>query len=188
MEDNNKKTKKIMMEDVVFYVILMPLVILTAVVLIQTIIHPEKIPNLFGYKMFIVLDSEMDKSISYGDLVFTKNIETDSLKNDNLIAFRNAEDKVTLHRIIDIDEIDGKKEFIMLTATNETKDTRYVKEDAVEGIYVKKIKKIGLIIMFLQEPFVFLILVCVILIIGLVVYYFAQEDDKKCKNVQIKTN
>ena len=177
MEKKRKMSKNEIIEDVIFYVVLMPLVIITVAILLQTIIFPDRIPNVFGYKMFIVLDGRMEQSISYGDLVFTKNIETNNIKNGDIIAFRNSEQKVTIHKVIGID--DQNKVFTMQTTTNETMDTKYANEQDVEGLLINKISKIGLVILFLQEPFVFIFLVCIILIVGMIAYYFAQELDKK---------
>ena len=179
MEKKRKRTKNEIIEDVIFYVFIMPLVLITAAILLQTIIHPDKIPNIFGYKMFIVLDGNMEQSISYGDLTFTKNIDTNKLRVNDIIAFRNAEEKVTIHKISEITEENSEKIFVMQAKTNETNDTKYVKEDAVEGILINKIDKIGLIIMYLQEPFVFIFIACFIMIIGLILYYNVQGKEKK---------
>ena len=179
MEKKRKMSKNEIIEDVIFYIVLMPLVIITVAILLQTIIHPEKIPNVFGYKMFIVLDEKMEKSIDYGDLIFTKNIDINEIKNDDIIAFRNDEDTVTIHKVLSIDEQNQNKVFMMQTSRNETMDTKYVNQQDVEGLLVSKISKIGLIVMFLQEPFVFLFLVCLVLIVGMMAYFYAQELDKK---------
>ena len=179
MEKKRKRTKNEIIEDIFFYVFIMPLVVITAAVLLQTIIHPDKIPNVFGYKMFIVLDGNMEQSVSYGDLTFTKNNDTNRLRVNDIIAFRNAEEKVTIHKISEINEENSEKIFVMQAKTNETNDTKYVKEDAVEGILINKIDKIGLIIMYLQEPFVFIFIACFIMIIGLILYYNVQGKEKK---------
>ena len=183
VKNNRKRTKNEIIEDVIFYVFIMPLVVITAAILLQTIIHPDKIPNVFGYKMFIVLDGNMEQTVSYGDLTFTKNIDTNKLKVNDIIAFRNAEEKVTIHKISEITEENFEKIFVMQAKTNETNDTKYVKEEAVEGILVKKIDKVGIIIMYLQEPFVVIFIACFILIIGLVLYYNAQGKEKKKKQM-----
>ena len=114
-------------------------------------------------------------------MTFTKNIDTNKLRVNDIIAFRNAEEKVTIHKIAEITEENSEKIFVMQAKTNETNDTKYVKEDAVEGILINKIDKVGLIIMYLQEPFVFIFIACFILIIGLVLYYNAQGKIKKEK-------
>ena len=203
MEKQNKQSnfKRIrnIIGDVIYYVILIPLIIITLMVVYQSITYPDKIPNIFGYKLFMILDDKMDETVEYGDLVFTKNIDCNILKKGNIIAFRNGVNTVTIHKIIDIEEkkeIDQetneekmKKTFTMQTATNETLDTKYVEDEKVEGILVKRIAKIGTIIMFIQKPIHLLIIIAIILVIGAFVYFIAAKLDKRdmLKMEEIKT-
>ena len=203
MEKQNKQSnfKRIrnIIGDVFYYVILIPLIIITLMVVYQSIAYPDKIPNIFGYKLFMILDDKMDETVEYGDLVFTKNIDCNILKKGNIIAFRNGVNTVTIHEIIDIEEkkeIDQetneekmKKTFTMQTATNETLDTKYVEDEKVEGILVKRIAKIGTIIMFIQKPIHLLIIIAIILVIGAFVYFIAAKLDKRdmLKMEEIKT-
>ena len=203
MEKQNKQSnfKRIrnIIGDVIYYVILIPLIIITLMVVYQSIAYPDKIPNIFGYKLFMILDDKMDETVEYGDLVFTKNIDCNILKKGNIIAFRNGVNTVTIHEIIDIEEkkeIDQetneekmKKTFTMQTATNETLDTKYVEDEKVEGILVKRIAKIGTIIMFIQKPIHLLIIIAIILVIGAFVYFIAAKLDKRdmLKMEEIKT-
>ena len=160
----------LVIEDIIFYLIL---------ILFQVITQPDKIPDVFGYKMFMVLDGNMDTSIEYGDLVFTHNIEANKLKENNVIAFRNKTNKVTIHRIADINGKDDDIYFTMITASNEVGDTKFVKGEQVEGLLIHRIPKIGLIILIIQEPPVMVLIVCIVLIIGLIAYYISQELDKR---------
>lgn len=203
MEKQNKQSnfKRIrnIIGDVIYYVILIPLIIITLMVVYQSIAYPDKIPNIFGYKLFMILDDKMDETVEYGDLVFTKNIDCNILKKGNIIAFRNGVNTVTIHEIIDIEEkteIDQetneekmKKTFTMQTATNETLDTKYVEDEKVEGILVKRIAKIGTLIMFIQKPIHLLIIIAIILVIGAFVYFIAAKLDKRdmLKMEEIKT-
>lgn len=203
MEKQNKQSnfKRIrnIIGDVIYYVILIPLIIITLMVVYQSITYPDKIPNIFGYKLFMILDDKMDETVEYGDLVFTKNIDCNLLKKGNIIAFRNGVNTVTIHEIIDIEEkkeIDQetneekmKKTFTIQTATNETLDTKYVEDEKVEGILVKRIAKIGIIIMFIQKPIHLLIIIAIILVIGAFVYFIAAKLDKRdmLKMEEIKT-
>ena len=203
MEKQNKQSNfkriKNIIGDVIYYAILLPLIIITLMVVYQSIAYPDKIPNIFGYKLFMILDDKMDETVEYGDLVFTKNIDCNILKKGNIIAFRNGVNTVTIHEIINIEEkieIDQetneekmKKTFTMQTATNETLDTKYVEDEKVEGIVVKKIAKIGTIIMFIQKPIHLLIIIAIILVIGAFVYFIAAKLDKRdmLKMEEIKT-
>ena len=158
---------------------------LIIIVLFQVIKEPGKIPNIFGYKIFIIIDENMDESVNYGDLALTHNINPKDLKTDDVVAFRNYMDTVTIHRITHIDEKSDGREFIMNTALNETQDTKFVKEYQIEGILVKTIADAGLIILHIQEPTVIIKIITLILIIGLIVYYIAEKldikDEKKLK-------
>ena len=169
----------LILEDIIFYIILIPLITINVIILFQVITEPDKIPDIFGYKMFMVLDGNMDTSIEYGDLVFTKNVYAHKLKVNDVVAFRNHTNKVTIHRISNKKIEEEDITFTMITAQNEVGDTKYVKGEQVEGILIHRIPKIGLIILIIQEPPVMVLIVCVILIIGLIAYYIAQELDKR---------
>lgn len=185
-----KNTKNVkdtfLLEDIIFYMIIIPIIIVSVIIIWQKIFTPDKIPDIFGYKMFIVLDENMDHETEYGDLIFTHNVDTNSLKLNDLIAFRNNTNKVTIHRIINITEDNVGKQFEMQNSRNEVGDTKYVRDTQVEGIIIYKIPYIGLIIYSIQKPRVILTLIGIVLLIGLIAYYIASKLDKrdmeKCKN------
>ncbi len=180
MKDNKKaKRQTSLIEDIVFYMVFVPLIAISCTVICQRVFEPEKIPDIFGYKIFVVLDEKMDESTKYGDLVFTKNINTEDLNIENIVAFRNNTNKVTIHKIIEITEANNVKTFTMKTASNEVGDTKYVKQDKIEGIIIHRIENVGLVILYMQNPFVILLIACIFLIIGLIIYYIAQELDKR---------
>lgn len=176
---NNKQSVSSRIEDIIFYIIFIPIIALIVIILWQVITEPEKIPNIFGYKMFIIIDGKMDESIDYGDLAFTHNINPDELKLNDVIAFRNEMNTVTIHKIIDINKVKESRRFTMRTAINETSDTKYVNGERVEGILVGKIPKLGAIILLIQKPLVIILIILIILIAGLIAYYIAQQLDKR---------
>lgn len=178
-KENTKSNIYLIIEDIVFYSIIVPIIIIAVMVLWQKFFQPDKIPHIFGYKLFLVLDGNMDENISYGDLAITHNVNPKKLKINDIIAFRNIKRTVTIHRIEEIENKEDKKMFTMKTALNETEDTKYVEDKEVEGILVHKIAKIGLILYYMQHPLVLLVLICFVLIIGLIIYYVAQELDKR---------
>ncbi len=183
MENENKITKKnkktSLLEDIIFYVIIIPLLIVSLTIIWQRLAYPDKIPDIFGYKIFVVLDGKMDQAIEYGDLVFTHNVNTNNLKKNNLIAFRNNTNKVTIHRIINITEDDVGKQFEMQNSLNEVGDTKFVRDTQVEGVIIHRIPFIGIIIYNIQKPYVILSLIGIVLLIGLVAYYIAGKLDKR---------
>ena len=178
--ENTKNVKDTtLLEDIIFYTIIIPIIIVSIIIIWQKIVTPDKIPDIFGYKMFIVLDENMNQETEYGDLVFTHNVDTNDLKLNDLIAFRNNTNKVTIHRIINITEDNIGKQFEMQNSRNEVGDTKYVRDTQVEGIIIYRIPYIGIIIYSIQKPHVILTLIGIVLLIGLIAYYIAARLDKR---------
>lgn len=186
---NRKKSIGETIGDAIYLIIIIPLLIITLMVIYQSITKPDKIPDIFGYKLFMILDENMDETLEYGDLTFTRNISADKLKIGDIVAFRNIANTVTIHRIEEISETEEhSKIFIMKTQENEADDTRNVKEEKIEGILTKRIPKIGLWIMVFQEPLVTLAVIVIIAIIGLIAYCIAARLDKKDKENELKNS
>lgn len=177
------------LDEFVYYCVLFPILVISVVIVYKSLKYPEKIPDAFGYELFIILDEYMDDFLDFGDLVITKKIPSQNLNVGDVIAFRNDDNIVTIHKISAKEqEIQKNKEtdeekqtimFTMQTSKNETLDTKYVSEEKVEGIVVKKISKLGYIILLIQEPKFLALIIIIILIIGLIVYYIAQQLDFK---------
>lgn len=178
-ETTEKIKQTSLIEDIIFYIIIIPLIVLAITIIWQKITQPDKIPDIFGYKMFVVLDENMDQSIEYGDLVFTHNVAPKDLKESNVIAFRNKTNKVTIHKITDIAKTKNGKQFEMENSLNEVGDTKYVNEDQVEGIIVHRIPNIGLLLYNFQKTHVILIIIGIVLVIGLIAYCIASKLDKR---------
>ena len=190
-EVKETSTIKKIVEDIIYICILMPLVFITCRVVFISITKPDVIPDVFGYKLFMIFDEYMDDSINNGDLVITHNINPKELKVNDVMAFRNGMNTVTIHKINEINEItefneeSNENEIVMVfkmnTSENETSDTAMVREDKVEGLVVYKIPKLGSIIYFIQQPLVMLGGAGIILCIGLISIYIAGKLDEKDK-------
>lgn len=179
-EKNSKVNNKFTIVDDVLFLILITLISITAISIVwQRYFLPDKIPDILGYKFFMVLDGKMDKSISYGDLLITRNVDPNDLSKEDVVAFRNNTNRVTVHRVEDITSDEDGRVFVMQTASNEVGDTKYVHDSQVEGVIIYRIPKLGAILIKYQEPPIFLAILFVVAIIGGVVYYFAWKLDKK---------
>ena len=160
-------------------IILLPILIVNLWILFQAKTDADKIPSVFGYKPFIVLSGSMETEIFKGDLIITKEVDPESLKEDDVIAFRDAEDTVTTHRIIDIVEEDGETYFITKGDNNNTQDRNMVELDDVEGIYVFRIPGMGSMMNSLAKPTTIIILflgITIIFIIGFAISNKKQRD------------
>jgi len=152
---------KYIMLTIVFIVL-----ILNVDVIVKKIINPNSIPSIFGYKTFIVLSDSMEPNIMSGDLIFTKDVAFSSLKENDIIAFRNKDEKIVTHRIKAIDEKNPNC-FITKGDANNIKDEGVVCANKIEGKYVRRIAYLGSIFLVFQNPFVISFLVIFVVVGGI---------------------
>ena len=90
--------------------------------------------------------------IEVGDMIFSKEVDTDELQVGDVISF--LEDSVVVtHRIIGVrTEEDGSHSFVTKGDANLATDTDPVPQDKVIGIYAGRIEKVGDVAMFMQTP------------------------------------
>lgn len=179
---NNKEKRKVSITSIikaVFFIICVILLLMGMSIIYKANRYPDKVPDVFGIKPFIVLSGSMETEIYTGDLAFVKIIEPKELKQNDVIAFRNEENTVTTHRIIEIIEENGQTFYKTKGDANNTEDASLVSTDAIEGIYIGKISKLGNMLMFLQEPIGLVIVLLVILVIGMIWLYTTNKSDMK---------
>lgn len=163
----------------IFFIITIPLLIMSTIIIYKANKYPDKIPDICGIKPMIVLSGSMETEIYTGDVAFVKNVDTKSLKKEDIIAFRNEENKVTTHRIIEIIEQEGETYFRTKGDNNNAEDANLVKESDVEGLYFARVAGLGKFLMFMQEPVGLIVVLLGVLVIGLVILRIMDklEDD-----------
>ncbi len=170
-------------------IILVPILIINLWIMFQAKTNPKKIPSVFGYKPFIVLSGSMETEIYKGDLIIAKIVDPKTLKENDVIAFRDAEDTVTTHRIIDIVEDNGKPYFITKGDNNNTQDQNMVAYEDVEGIYVLRIAHFGQLMNSLAQPTTVIIIVMgitLIFILGFTISNKKQRDLERQEYLEYK--
>lgn len=163
------------------------ILLIAGIIMYKANTDPDKVPDVFGYKPMIVLSGSMETSIHTGDLVFVKMVDTTSLKQNDVIAFRNESNTVTTHRIVEIVYENGKQYFKTKGDANNANDKNLVAMKDVEGLYVARIPKAGNLLMFMQKPIGLFIALLVILVIGLLwLYMVSRKDDKEYRKMEEK--
>ena len=163
--------------------ILIPMLIINLYIIYQANTNKDEVPSILGYKPFIVLSGSMETKIHRGDLIFVKTIDPSELEVENVIAFRDADETITTHRIIEIVEKDGITYFITKGDNNSSQDQNLVEFEDVEGIYVGRIPSVGNIMNSLAEPTTILILGLGITVIFVIGYSIS---NKKLKDAERK--
>lgn len=171
-EGKMQKIKKAI--SIIVVLILLPILLMSIVILVDSYTHPDEVPSFFGWKPFIVLSGSMETQISAGDIVVVKEIDTNELKKGDIIAFKDGNIVIT-HRIDEVTEIDGKTQYITKGDNNNTQDIGYVLPEQVEGVFKFKIARLGNIAMFIQTPLG--MIVC--LSIPIIIIILLQTTDSK---------
>lgn len=171
-------------------IIMVPMLLMNLWIIIQSKTNADSVPSVFGYKPFIVLSGSMETDIHKGDLIITKIVKDPTkLVVDDIIAFRDAENTVTTHRIIDIVEKEGENYFITKGDNNTSQDLNLVALTDVEGIYVGRIPGIGSMMSSLSQPTTILVLVLVITVafgIGFAISNKKQRDLERLEFLEYK--
>lgn len=150
-------------------IVLVPIIIMNVSIMIQAKKNKDVVPSVFGIKPFMVLSGSMESKIKKGDLILTKVVDPSTLEVDDVIAFRDAENTVTTHRIIDIVIQDGVTYFITKGDNNNAQDRNLVEFKDVEGIYLGRIPGIGSLMKSLAEPTTILVVlvgITIVFVIG----------------------
>ena len=128
-------------------IILIFLIIYNGILALQKIQSPQDTPDFWGYKSFIISSGSMEDTLSVGDIIFVK--EEYNVKPKDIISYRE-EGHIVTHRAIEVFSENNKIYYKTQGDANNAPDNKLVSIENLEGIYVFKIPKIGLAIMFLQ--------------------------------------
>ena len=161
------------------YIVLTVILLSNLFIIFQSKTNKDKVPSVFGYKPFIVLSGSMEGKIHKGDLIITKKTDPKTLKINDIIAFRDAENTVTTHRIIDIVENGGATQFITKGDNNSTQDRNLVSLSDVEGIYIARIPGFGSIMNSLSEPTTILALALLITVMFVIGFEISTKKEKR---------
>lgn len=138
-------------------------VILAVVVLVVISLIP--IPG--NYKLLIVQSGSMEPAIKTGSVVVVKPAE--NYKAGDIITFKGKEkDKTTTHRVVDLEVVSGKVNYITKGDANNAEDTSKTAEENVIGKVLADVPYLGYLFAAAKEPIGFVILVivpCVIIIL-----------------------
>jgi len=188
---NDKKTLRHILMNILFYMITIFLVIYIVI----SAVAPEKMLDVFNFKISTVISESMEPTINKGDLIVVISTSENDIDEQDIIVFNNylpttnggyAQAEV-IHRYIDTG-IDG--DYITQGDNNDSVDTIRDSEgnvvtltyEDVVGKYAFRIPFVGwLTIIFTQylDPvFLGLIIVNVIIVIALVKYLKKKPEEE----------
>lgn len=178
-----QKLKKII--TIAILILLIPILLISLVILINSYIRPDQVPSFLGWKPFIVLSGSMETQISAGDIVVVKQVDTNTLKQGDIIAFKENEIVIT-HRIDEIVQENGTTKYITKGDNNNSQDVGYVLPEQVEGKFEFKIARLGNLAMFIQTPLGMVVCLSIPILILVVLQLKDSKKDKEL--ITQKTN
>jgi len=184
-----KKTKKRQVLTtalaITFCIFIVPIAIMNLTLIVKSYVNPEKVPDFFGIKPFIVLTGSMEPEINSGDLIISKTVDPNALGVGNIISFKEGNAVVT-HRIAEITDENGEPAFVTKGDANNARDTIPVTYSEVEGNYLLRIPKLGHLALFLQTPLGMIALIG-LPVLGIVIYEFSRvKREKEKENRELK--
>jgi signal peptidase len=162
--EDKKKGKVFTVVGIALCVVLIPILIINLTLIIKSFVYPDKVPGFLGYKPFIVLSGSMEPEFYAGDIVLVKEVPSGTLTTGDIIAFR-LNNSVVTHRIIEVNDSSGKREYFTKGDNNNTEDNIAITDDMVEGKYLFRISGVGNFALFMQTPLGMVLFIAVPLIL-----------------------
>ncbi len=151
-------------------VLFIPIIICNTILSIKSATNPDELPKIFGYAPTAVMTGSMSPEIEAKDLIFIKEVDTDTLKEKEDVICFVKDGAFVIHRLERIEIVDGVKRFYMKGDANDAEDRGYILAEQIQGKYVYKITGLGGVVMFLQTPYGL-----ILTLIALIMLYVAGE-------------
>lgn len=129
----------------VFSTIMVAIIFVFAVILVGL--------RLFGYSLYTVMSGSMEPEYHVGSLIYVKSIDTNELKEGDVITFVADENNtIVTHRIEKIVNENGTRKFQTKGDANEAADAKLVHNKNVLGVPTFQIPILGYLAFYIQRP------------------------------------
>lgn len=196
-----KKAGKIVTRVISLLILLFAIFIMIFTIISVSTVNKED-ADFFGYKPFIVLSDSMRAEFEVGDMVVSKVVDTDTLKEGDIITFRSIDPTnyggVMTHKIREVTTYEGEPAFITYGTTTNVDDAYPVPADNVIGQYVFHLPKMGYFFQFLKSvpgyflliftPFMILIILQAVKFFKLLKQYRREQQEELERNSQALEN
>ena|GEM_PF-430661 len=165
--------------------VLLPILLMNLTIIIKSAINPDVVPDFFGVKPLVVVSGSMEPTIMTNDIVFAREVEPSSLKEGDIIAFLQ-EGKIITHRIIGLNEQDGKPSFTTQGDwENAAVDKAPVTYDQVQGVFWFRIPYVGGLSLLMSKPLGMLLFIGVPLL-GFLAYDILRRRSQNKKDRKVE--
>lgn len=161
------------------------IILYNIILLCVSYVDNTRLPDVLGYKAYSITTDSMKPTLSKGDIIISRRQNEEVLKQGDIITYKQKGEIIT-HRIIQIDNVDGKNQYITKGDNNTLEDLEKVNYEQIEGVKVIKIPLLGNILSFLKEEIIVLIIILIILILyfGKITRNEKKEERRKKKEIE----
>lgn len=150
-----RKTLKILWDIIVKLVTLL-IVLISLIIIVQKVTNNKE--SFFGYRIFRVQTGSMIPKYQIGDVILVKKQDVDKIKVGDDVTYLGESSSVKgiliTHRVIDIQEVDGKKEFHTQGIANNLEDP-VVHGNQINGVVQFKMPILTLLCKLLNNKYIF---------------------------------
>jgi signal peptidase len=150
------------------------------------------VPKLGPYALYIVLSGSMNPQFDTGSLIAVKDAAPKDIKAGDIITFKTTDDAkmIITHRVMAINNVNGKLNFITKGDANDARDEAPVTEDRLIGQAVYWIPNVGYVTEFAKtkKGVFMMIIIPGALVLGgeiLKLYRYAAEYDEEAKRKKL---
>lgn len=163
----------------IFTTILVALILLLAIFLV--------VFRIFGYEIYTVMSGSMEPEYHVGSLIYVKSVDTNELKEGDVITFMADENNtIVTHRIAEIVNAQNGKRFRTKGDANDAPDAKEVHYKNVLGKPEFSIPLLGYLAFHIQRPPGLYIAIVVAIGLLFVVFYPTVYDKRKEKTASKK--
>lgn len=114
--------------------------------------NPEQLPTMLGFKIMTILTGSMEPVLDPGDLIVVKSVDPMKVKVNDVITYKNSQNTMITHRIVDLNLREGEVFFETKGDANNVRDEGNVQSDQLVGSLLFSIPKAGYLVIFLKSP------------------------------------
>lgn len=118
----------------------------------------KKSDYIVGFAPMKVLSGSMEPTIKVGDLIMVRKLNASNIKVGDIITYKMGSRTNVTHRVVEVSNVDNDISFKTKGDANNIEDSELVWEDNLVGKLTFRIPKFGYLIDFIQNPFGFLLL------------------------------
>ena len=106
----------------------------------------------FRYRALVIATESMTGSINKGDAIIYEEYGDNYIQEQDVVVFLKGDDRI-VHRVIDIEHINGVTRYYTKGDANEDMDIGYITDGDIEGIVLFKIPYVGNVSIWMRSPF-----------------------------------